>query len=572
MRRILLALALLSFAGTLSAQDGDLTFRVFDISTIVAPRVPRTGPRLGSTPSHFAGVETEEEEARPFLEMDHLVDVIRSRVEPDSWDMDGADLHVRETRLYVRHRVHVIEKVKAFLATVSEAASRRVRFDVAVYRTAWASGIEPIAGRKFTPGDEAERLESGSVETYPGISTTFKITNRLRVIRDFDVEIAEGSVISDPIVETTDEGLVVDLVPHPSVDGARVVVEALIRRGEFERPIRRLKLSEQREDFLGTLDLPVFRQTYAATTAVVPSGESFTVPLVVDGSLLVFSVTPTVLGRGGAPWLMDIGVLAAGQKRYLVGNDEDYEAEYPGRMAPILMRVWDDYRPLASADEMAELIVTQVDPWYWDEEGDIEVAFENLLLLRAKEEVLSRVRRFVAAREAAALTSLRLDLEVASVAGPVETGVVTNAPETLAVYGGASVTTLAGKETCVLLGRTRNFVADYDVEVAQWSKIADPVIGQSFAGLAANLLPRLSVDGSKVRLDLGVLFATRKEEEVSSLDPGAEKLGYLEQVPENRRVFNTTIEMPRGALYVLDAGPDPKDPKRRLMIEVKVGN
>ena len=53
MSRIAIVIALLALAGSLGAQeDSALTLKIFDISTITAPRIPRTGPRLGSTPSN----------------------------------------------------------------------------------------------------------------------------------------------------------------------------------------------------------------------------------------------------------------------------------------------------------------------------------------------------------------------------------------------------------------------------------------------------------------------------------------------------------------------------------------
>ncbi len=111
---------------------------------------------------------------------------------------------------------------------------------------------------------------------------------------------------------------------------------------------------------------------------------------------------------------------------------------------------------------------------------------------------------------------------------------------------------------------------DYDVEVAQDSKIADPIIGQVFTGLAANLRPLLSLDGSKVRLDLSVLLSRQKAVTEEKTDPEAQFLGALEQVEEDRRVFATNLELPIGSLHVFDGGPDPKAPGRRLAIGVRV--
>ena len=572
MQRTLLLIAVLTLATGAVADEGDLSLRIYDVSVICAPRIPQFGPRLGSTPSNYVMREEDVAEPVQFLPQDNLIDIIRQRVEPESWDMEGAEISARENRIFVRHRVHILKRVEELLDAIALAASRRVRFEVSLYGMDWSGGIGPIAGKPFVPPAGAERLESGSVETYPGVATTFKITNRLRLLKDYDVEIAENSAIADPIVEAADEGLVIDLVPHPTMDGDRVLVEARVQQGTFERPIPRLSLSENRKTLLGAIDLPVFRQAYAHATPIVTSGGEFTLPFVVGSRLLMVRVKATVLGRGGSDWLLDVGALTRPQSRYMVGYDPETEEEWRDHCAPEMLRLYDDdgLRPMGATEELAELILNYVDPWYWEEEGSLEMAENGQIVYFAKPEVMERVRRFVSAREKDALSPLRVDLEVVSVAAPVESGVAAKLPEGAVVRSATSVKTIPGKEACVLLGRTRNFVSDYGVEVAQSSKIADPIIGQSFTGLAANFLPRLSRDGGTVRLDLAVLLAYLPKTPKPATDPEADYLGSLEQLPENRRVFNTTLEFPRGSLYVFDGGPDPVNADRRLAIAVRV--
>jgi len=571
MRRTLMLIAILALTAGAAADEGDLSLRIYDVSAICAPRIPQAGPRLGTTPSQYEPQEPQELEPMRFIDPDMLVELLRQQVEPESWDMDGVEISVRESRVFVRHRVHVLKRVEEFLDSIANAASRRVRFEVALYRMDWKSGIVPIAGKPFVPSENATRLESGSVETYPGVATTFKITNRLRLLKDFDVEIAENSAIADPIVEAADEGFVIDLVPHPTMDGARVLVEALVQHGTFERPIPRLSLSENRKTLLGVLDLPVLRQAYAHTTALVSSGGEFTLPFVVGSQLLVVQVKAKVLGRGGGDGLLDVGALTRTQAQYLVGFNPDVEEEYRDRWAPEMIRFYDgEFRPMGATEELAEVITSYVDPWYWEEEGGLDYAENGLLVFLAKPEVRERIRRFVAAREKEILRPLRVDLEIASVAGTVKSGVAEKMPEGAVIRSATSVATIPGKEACVLLGRTRNFVVDYDVEVAQSSKIADPIVGQSFTGLAANFLPRLSRDGGTVQLNLAVLLAVLPKTPKAATDPEADYIGSLEQVPENRRVFNTTLEFPRGSLYIFDGGPDPVNTDRRLAIAVRV--
>ena len=572
MRPLVLVLVLSALGAGAYADEGDLALRTYDISAMTAVRIPRIGPRLGSTPSGHQNPETELREPHQFLQPDQLVDVIREMVEPESWDEEGASIEARYSRLFIRNQVHVLTKVEKVLETLSQEASRRVRFEVSVWRMDWAEGLAELAGKEFVPPENAEHLESGSVETYPGVSTSFKVTRRHRILKDFDVEIAEKSAIADPIVEAADEGLVIDLVPHPTMDGGRVVVETLVRRGEFEQPIPQLTLAKSRDYLLGRLQLPVFRQSFAQTTAVVTSGGEYTVPFISDGKLIVVRVKTKVLGRASADWLIDTGALTGAQNRYMVGYNPDSEDEERARWAPRLYRTYTDdpFRPLGHPEELGELVISFVDPWHWEDYGRIDYGQNGLFFVRAKPEVNQRVHRFLAAREQEVIRPLRLDLSIVSVAGEVKSGPAESLPEAQPVRHAVSLTTLAGKETSVLLGRTRNFVVDYDVEVAQDSKIADPIIGQVFTGLAANLRPLLSLDGSKVRLDLSVLLSRQKAVTEEKTDPEAQFLGALEQVEEDRRVFATNLELPIGSLHVFDGGPDPKAPGRRLAIGVRV--
>ena len=78
-----------------------------------------------------------------------------------------------------------------------------------------------------------------------------------------------------------------------------------------------------------------------------------------------------------------------------------------------------------------------------------------------------------------------------------------------------SVPTLLGVKACLMAGNTKNIIADYDVEVAQESRISDPIIGQSFEGFVANLTPLLSADRTRVRLTMEALLAGRPADAAS---------------------------------------------------------
>ena len=47
-------------------------------------------------------------------------------------------------------------------------------------------------------------------------------------------------------------------------------------------------------------------------------------------------------------------------------------------------------------------------------------------------------------------------------------------------------------------------------------------------------------------------------------------LGPIDRVEEHRTSIVTSVTVPRGGTCLLDAGPDPERPSRRILLEVRV--
>ncbi|MHC4473677.1 MAG: hypothetical protein ACYS99_22290, partial [Planctomycetota bacterium] len=299
MRLTALLLLLLVVAVPLRAEEEEpLTFRTFDVSLLTARRAPSFGSPLGALPSSSLRLKVTPEErgASPFIEEAALVEAVRDLVAPASWDEDGTSLSCRAGRLFARNRGKVLAELARFLGELESEASRRVLFHVDVYSLPG----DRYAGGATTPAG-GEILASGSVEAYPGVRVSLEVTRRDHIVTDYEVEIASKSAIAMPVIEAVREGLVVDLVAHPTLDGHRILVECLLEHGEFVRPHRGVKLTEDPAHHLGLIELPHLRHSGALATAVVAPVDSVMIPFARNGRTFVVRVVARLLGGDGSP-------------------------------------------------------------------------------------------------------------------------------------------------------------------------------------------------------------------------------------------------------------------------------
>jgi hypothetical protein len=188
--------------------------------------------------------------------------------------------------------------------------------------------------------------------------------------------------------------------------------------------------------------------------------------------------------------------------------------------------------------------------------GSALVLSGGTMILGGSEEARDRAKEYLRAREKEVFRPVTVEVRIDSAPG----GAAEDAGRPL--FAG-KVSAISGRTACLMGGDTLNYLADHDVEVAQESRIARPNVGQSFAGLVANVTPRLGAGGS-ARISVEVLLARRAP--MSSFDTGSQCLGTVDVVSEKRTILHTTVEAPLGEPCRLDAGPDPFDAARRLTL------
>jgi hypothetical protein len=189
----------------------------------------------------------------------------------------------------------------------------------------------------------------------------------------------------------------------------------------------------------------------------------------------------------------------------------------------------------------------------------------GFLLVNGQKELLEWLRAMIRRREKELIRPVSLELSLWSLPTAPEVG----ESKPIDVEGAerlfsAGLSTVSGRWTGFMAGDTLNYLADYDVEVAQEARIADPIVGQSFSGVVANVRPVLTPDGSRARIALRLLLARRGP--VDEFQTGAQFLGTVETFEEYWTSLDTMAETELGKTYTIDAGPDPRTPSRRLAL------
>ncbi len=566
---IVLSLLLLSSFGAASLAAGDdVEMRRYDLGALVLPRWNEEAPLLGANAPMYAAASAEPPEPEAYLSADEVVELVRSLVDRASWDeLDGAELSVNGATLVARNRGTTLDEVGAFLAALSAAARGGLDLQVQVLSA-------PTPSWPSAP-DGAEQAASGTLVLPFGARRVLTDTERVSFVADYDVEIAQGSEIADPIVVTADQGLAVEAVAHPASDGQRALLDLFLQWARYgksrtmdtgvdEEYLPRPYRSDERMRN-GRIELPQYDHVQAHVSTFVGADGTFSVPVVVGGRTLELRGSVSRFDNPPVPSAVSVGALAARPFHLRFGIPG--EVDRPDRFAPRAYRETEEPAPL-DADSLLEGIRRDVDPEVWESEGVVADRFRGKIFLSAPDRARENARTYVAAREAEALRPVRVDLQVFSTAGAIPPGPGRQVPrEGATLLDAGRLETLSGRAASLLAGNTANYLADYDVEVAQESRIADPIIGQAFDGLVLNLVPHVGLGARTITIELQLLRARRRigEEPYRS---GTRYLGPVDHVRTDRALVHTTLEVPAGGTYVLDLGPDPDAPGRHVSLEV----
>lgn len=122
--------------------------------------------------------------------------------------------------------------------------------------------------------NKAERIEQVTAPHVLVANTArsnLSVTNQLSYVQDFNVEIATGASIADPVVQTIQEGVILDVRPIVSADRRFIVIEVRPTVATLRRPIRELTTGLASASSV-TVQLPELEIARMGTTVPIPDG------------------------------------------------------------------------------------------------------------------------------------------------------------------------------------------------------------------------------------------------------------------------------------------------------------
>jgi type II secretory pathway component GspD/PulD (secretin)/tetratricopeptide (TPR) repeat protein len=149
--------------------------------------------------------------------------------------------------------------------------------------------------------ERVNEVTSPSLTVMNGQRANLQVTREIAYVKDFDVEIAQASVIADPVVDLIREGVVLDVKPIVHSDRRFVTLELRPTVATLQRPIR-LFSSTLGIGTAVTFEVPELRKEALKTTVVMPDGGTLLL-----GGLKFYEEQDYV---SGVPVLKDIPLLS----------------------------------------------------------------------------------------------------------------------------------------------------------------------------------------------------------------------------------------------------------------------
>lgn len=513
----------------------------------------------------FKGPE-EDEEITFFIYPDELASTIRTFVDPASWEEEeGVFLESRDGWLMVNHTEEVLEEIEGLLGALKEW--KESYFEIGVFLLSLKmEEIERVLGKSggilnageveslLREGTRAKVLQKAYTNVPENVRGVVNITHGFQYLADFDVEIAQAAVISDPVIRTMEEGLAVGVQPYFLTPGSDLFgLDIVVNLGKL---LGKLNVVHPGFKDGGAIELPelgIFRQggrTFVPQGGGVLMGcsgeeEGFFLLITVNfkgsrsfqwesrGRTLSFYPTQMICKSQGYSQLPPFSILP-------VDSEElTWEAAkfFPGGEVGDPEWIEDVLRNVFNHRRQEE----EIDPFSWNQtclwaflKGEdhkrVQKFFQDFLekqkpVVALKGEVIWGERDFLDNLFNGSQTNKTLEkAEYEKIAGNFKA-------KALNAFSTSLLNRTWGS---VRIGKERALLYEADPEVAQEASIADPIIGEYFEGLALEIMPLCPKEKNEMVFRLEGYLNWSKQP-FRGITPVTKEIGLL-QLTDQRRV------------------------------------
>jgi len=156
--------------------------------------------------------------------------------------------------------------------------------------------------RAVSKSERVELVTAPRILVHNTARANLAVLNQVAYVQDFDVEIAQGASIADPIIAVIQDGVVLDVRPVVSADRRFITLELRPTIAELQRPIRE-KITTLGSQNSVTIQLPEVEIQRVRTSIPIPDG----------GTVLLggMKVSEKQSNRSGIPILNKIPLLSA---------------------------------------------------------------------------------------------------------------------------------------------------------------------------------------------------------------------------------------------------------------------
>ena len=261
---------------TRGPREHRVTLKVYEVADLVRTYQDTRLVETNVIPSKYQPPEMEEApEPSSVFEIDQLVEMIQMAVEPASWDeIVGSEIQVNFSRLFVKTLPRIHRRIERMLDWCRKHKDRYIEVDVVAVPVA-AGDLALLASRpRELDADQAERLLSRKplgtihISGFDGQMLSQEHGRKIAYLQDYDVEIAEGAKVGDPIGQKIFEGFAAEVQPCLDLGAKGVLMHCRLQLTDVGEPLPRHRTEH------GEVELPVMTLTRVNTSFWAPLGKT----------------------------------------------------------------------------------------------------------------------------------------------------------------------------------------------------------------------------------------------------------------------------------------------------------